>query len=581
MLKLLVLGHRGAGKSSFLKKIEQALDPSPLVFFNLDEVVEKKAGKTIMDIFAQQGEPHFRQLEIECLQELIQTHSDSDIVIDLGAGFSGEKPPGFQCLWLQRSIDLSQALFLNRPTLDKNLTMAPERFAAREKRYADWADFQLLMREGVFHSFEPEVQYFKQMFLQQPTIPLHQPWIVTILSEQHAKELSQLGRIDDLFFELRDDLLSPETIERLHLQFPLRTLISCRDKSRAETTARILDSSSFWDWPLEWGSHSEASILSLHERQDDLAKTLAQFPQTEQILKLAVPIHNFKELEMGFRWAMEDVKKRAFLPNSKNGRWAWFRLEMAKHNPINFLREAQGSSADQPTLLDVLAYDPTFKHFAAILASPAKHSFTPSFHTEFFSERSANVLRIDVDKSEWNEALPFLTELGLRWSAVSSPNKEVAAQMVNSPLPAVNTLFFNGSQWMGTNTDIHGFSEVIANYKNHKVAVWGGGGVIPAIEANLPNATFYSSRTGAVKKGESLAAPDIVVWAVGGSQFRQQGVYPPISWRPQFVVDLNYAHNSPGIECAHKLGCQYRSGLDMFIAQAKKQQEYWNECWFK
>lgn len=153
--------------------------------------------------------------------------------------------------------------------------------------------------------------------------------------------------------------------------------------------------------------------------------------------------------------------------------------------------------------------------------------------------------------------------------------------MVQASFPAVNTLFYNGQEWEGTNTDIHGFSEIISSYRNLSVAVWGGGGVIPAIEANLPNASFYSSRTGELKKGDRQNSPDVVVWAVGGSQFRKKGVFPPPQWKPQLVVDLNYAHNSPGIQCASNFSCQYRSGLDMFVAQAKKQQEYWNERGFK
>src|ERR1700744_4871245 len=54
---LVLVGMMGAGKSSVGKRLAQALD---LPFKDADEEIEKAAGRTITEIFAQHGEAEFR-----------------------------------------------------------------------------------------------------------------------------------------------------------------------------------------------------------------------------------------------------------------------------------------------------------------------------------------------------------------------------------------------------------------------------------------------------------------------------------------------------------------------------------------
>ena len=53
-------GYMGAGKSSVGSIVADALG---CTFVDLDNVVQKTAGKSIPEIFAQDGEPAFRALE--------------------------------------------------------------------------------------------------------------------------------------------------------------------------------------------------------------------------------------------------------------------------------------------------------------------------------------------------------------------------------------------------------------------------------------------------------------------------------------------------------------------------------------
>ena len=55
---LVLVGMMGAGKSSVGKRLAQALD---LPFKDADDEIEKAAGRTISEIFAQHGEAEFRE----------------------------------------------------------------------------------------------------------------------------------------------------------------------------------------------------------------------------------------------------------------------------------------------------------------------------------------------------------------------------------------------------------------------------------------------------------------------------------------------------------------------------------------
>lgn len=73
-------GFMGSGKSTVGSKLAKALGRR---FFDLDEVIEQRLGKTIPQIFEEKGEEYFRQVESETLKELsTQRHA----VIALGGG---------------------------------------------------------------------------------------------------------------------------------------------------------------------------------------------------------------------------------------------------------------------------------------------------------------------------------------------------------------------------------------------------------------------------------------------------------------------------------------------------------------
>lgn len=69
----------GAGKTAVGRELAGLLDKQ---FLDLDAAIELMAGKTIKEIFADNGEESFRQLESSCLQ----TRLAEDLVISVGGG---------------------------------------------------------------------------------------------------------------------------------------------------------------------------------------------------------------------------------------------------------------------------------------------------------------------------------------------------------------------------------------------------------------------------------------------------------------------------------------------------------------
>lgn len=81
MPRLYIVGMPGSGKSTIGKLLAKKID---LTFFDLDELIVQKEKKSIPDIFEQEGESYFRQVESEELQEI--THQNESFVLATGGG---------------------------------------------------------------------------------------------------------------------------------------------------------------------------------------------------------------------------------------------------------------------------------------------------------------------------------------------------------------------------------------------------------------------------------------------------------------------------------------------------------------
>jgi shikimate kinase len=77
---VVLLGYRGSGKTTVGRKLADRLWCE---FVDTDEEIVRRAGKSIREIFAEQGEAAFRELESQVVLDALKREGD---VISLGGG---------------------------------------------------------------------------------------------------------------------------------------------------------------------------------------------------------------------------------------------------------------------------------------------------------------------------------------------------------------------------------------------------------------------------------------------------------------------------------------------------------------
>ncbi len=82
-MSIVLIGYRGSGKTTIGRRLADKLWQK---FFDTDEAIVAKAGKSIAEIFEQDGEAAFREIEAEVIKE---ASALVDHVIAIGGGALG------------------------------------------------------------------------------------------------------------------------------------------------------------------------------------------------------------------------------------------------------------------------------------------------------------------------------------------------------------------------------------------------------------------------------------------------------------------------------------------------------------
>jgi len=142
MSAFVLVGVPGAGKSTVGKLLAQKLN---IPFVDTDVAIEIRAGKSVSDIFVDDGEAAFRALETQTIADELQAES---VVLALGGGALGsaetrERLHGHTVIWLQATLSHAVGrvgMNRNRPLLLGNVRgQLSELMAAREPIYREAA----------------------------------------------------------------------------------------------------------------------------------------------------------------------------------------------------------------------------------------------------------------------------------------------------------------------------------------------------------------------------------------------------------------------------------------------------------
>ena len=133
----------GSGKSTVGRIVADALG---CPFLDLDQLIEKKAGHGIPEIFAADGEAGFRKMEKIVLEQTVSKYAQSTVVLALGGG-TVTVPGAVKllqektlCIYLKASFETLQQHLQGqtegRPLAGEGMA---ERLAAREPLYGQAA----------------------------------------------------------------------------------------------------------------------------------------------------------------------------------------------------------------------------------------------------------------------------------------------------------------------------------------------------------------------------------------------------------------------------------------------------------
>ena len=121
-INVFLVGMMGTGKTTVGNLLARQLGYS---FVDTDEVIEKSTGKTINQIFADEGEENFRQIESEVLSQL---SAHTQLTIATGGGivlqrFNWSYLHHGMVIWLDAPVDVLMARLQNditRPLLQND-----------------------------------------------------------------------------------------------------------------------------------------------------------------------------------------------------------------------------------------------------------------------------------------------------------------------------------------------------------------------------------------------------------------------------------------------------------------------------
>lgn len=163
--RIILTGFMGAGKSTIGALLAQRLGWN---FLDIDTVIESRAGKTVAEIFARQGEAAFRALEAEAIRE--QSRREN-LVLALGGGAVETE----STRELLATLGQTCVVFLDAPLEILVARCLAQPSAAERPVLAD--------REGLLRRFEVRLPYYRGAHLTIATAALTPQAVVTCILE--------------------------------------------------------------------------------------------------------------------------------------------------------------------------------------------------------------------------------------------------------------------------------------------------------------------------------------------------------------------------------------------------------------
>ncbi|HET9468076.1 MAG TPA: shikimate dehydrogenase [Vicinamibacterales bacterium] len=237
-----------------------------------------------------------------------------------------------------------------------------------------------------------------------------------------------------------------------------------------------------------------------------------------------------------------------------------------------------------------------------VVGSPLTHSVSPAMHNAAFRDAGVDAVYVPMVASSAEDFTIFATALGVQGVSITIPYKvdlfERADEVdeLSKKVGAVNTYRRDALRWEARNTDVSGFLAPLhgrLDLRGARAAVLGSGGAARAVVVALASAgssvTVYGRNRGKAKAVASLVGGSAAPFPVLPQSWdllvntTPVGMFPNVDETPfegafdgRVVYDLVYnPMDTRLLKEAAAAGCETIGGLDMLVAQAEDQSEWW------
>jgi 3-dehydroquinate dehydratase / shikimate dehydrogenase len=240
-----------------------------------------------------------------------------------------------------------------------------------------------------------------------------------------------------------------------------------------------------------------------------------------------------------------------------------------------------------------------------VLGRPVSHSVSPAMHNAAFRATHRDAVYLPLAAADFDDFTTFADAVGLRGASVTAPFKVDAFERadecdpVSRRIQAVNTLRRDSARWLGCNTDVSGFLAPLPasmHLRDARATILGAGGAARSVAVALTSAgmrvTIAARRPDQAQAVAALTGAAIGPWPPDPASWDLLVNTTPVGTAPRsdetplpggyechrgkIVYDLVY--NPPQTKLlagAAEAGCRTIGGLDMLVAQAQAQFEWW------
>jgi 3-dehydroquinate dehydratase/shikimate dehydrogenase len=239
-----------------------------------------------------------------------------------------------------------------------------------------------------------------------------------------------------------------------------------------------------------------------------------------------------------------------------------------------------------------------------VVGRPIMHSLSPAMHNAAFKAAQLDAVYLPLAAADFDDFVAFADAMELAGASVTAPFKLNAyeradeSDAISRRIRSTNTLRRVNGRWEARNTDVAGLLAPLetarVQLRETRVTVLGAGGAArAAIEALTSQGAHVTVAARRREQAEAVAAItgcgvgdwpplahswDVLVntTSVGTAPAVDETPLPNGPFTGQLVYDLVY--NPPDTKLlrdAARAGCRTLGGLDMLVAQAERQFEWW------